>query len=116
LNRTEAALADFATTLALRPGLPHAYFNQGLGYIRLGRYREALAAFDEGMRFADQMPATARAAAHSNRAGLYLILGRRAEAALDLARASTQDPERVEYRVNLERLRAERRSPAEDSR
>jgi len=112
LDRMEEALADFATALELRPGLPHAYFDRGLAYIRLGRYPEALTAFDEGMAFAGTMPETARARAYSNRAGLYLLLGRPEDAFHDLARAAALDSDRAEYRVNLERLRSEIRLPS----
>jgi Flp pilus assembly protein TadD len=53
------------------------------------------------------MPAPARAAAYSNRAGLYLLLARPRDALEDLTKAAALDPERVKYRSNLERLRAE---------
>jgi tetratricopeptide (TPR) repeat protein len=46
-GRPEAALRDFATALELEPGLPYASFNEGLAYIRLGQYIEALRAFNE---------------------------------------------------------------------
>jgi len=116
LHRTEAALDDFATTLVLRPGLPYAYFNRGLAYVQLRRYPDALVAFDEGMAASAQIPEGARAAAFSNRAGVHLLLGQPAAAADDLARAVALDPERAEYRFNLERLRQELRSPAASTR
>jgi protein O-mannosyl-transferase len=106
-GRPDAALADFDTALALRRGLPYAYFNRGLAYIGLRRHAEALAAFDEGFAHAAEMPPRARARAHSNRAGLYLLLGRSSDALADLARAAALEPDRAEYRTNLERLRAE---------
>ncbi|HUG35886.1 MAG TPA: tetratricopeptide repeat protein [Candidatus Limnocylindrales bacterium] len=107
LERMDAALADFDRALALRPGLAYAHLNRGLAYIRLRRYPEALVAFDEGLAHAAEMPPRARARAHSNRAGLYLLMGRSNEAIADLAQAASLDPARAEYRVNLERLRAE---------
>ena len=112
LNRPDAALRDFATTLALRPGLPHAHFNRGLAYIQQGRYPEALAAYDEGLALSDAMSARERAAAYSNRAGIYLLLRRPSDAARDLTRAVELDPGRTEYRINLERLLDTLRPPA----
>jgi tetratricopeptide (TPR) repeat protein len=106
-GRAEAALRDFETALELKPGLPYASLNAGLAYIRLGRYPEALRALDEGIANAGLMPATAQAAAYSNRAGLYLLLARPRDAVEDLAKAASLDPARAEYQSNLERLRAE---------
>jgi hypothetical protein len=57
-----------------------------------------------------QMPAIARAAAYSNRAGVYLLLARPHDAMEDLAKAAALDPAREEYRINLERLRLETRA------
>ena len=109
LGDTGAALSDFATALALRPGLPHAHFNRGLAYIRLGRYQEALAAFNEGMASSGGIRPSARARAHSHRADLYLLLGRPRDALADLIEAAALDPDRAEYRINLERLRRQTR-------
>ena len=52
---------------------------------------------------------SARARAHSNRAGLYLLLGRPRDALADLTEAAALDPDRAEYRINLERLQRETR-------
>jgi len=106
-GRPEEALTDFTTALALRSGLPYASLNAGLAYIQLRRYPEAMRAFDEGIANAGGLPPAARAIAYSNRAGLDLLLGRRSEAMEDLARAASLDPDRPEYRANLESLRAE---------
>jgi protein O-mannosyl-transferase len=110
LDRVDAALHDFAVALELRPGLPYAHFNRGIALVRLRQYPEALAAFDEGFRSSERMPPVPRARAYSNRAGLYLLLGRREDALADLVQAAALDPARAEYRLNLERLRAEIRS------
>jgi len=49
----------------------------------------------------------ALARAHSNRAGLYLRLGRSEDALADLRRAAALDPARAEYRRKVELLTAE---------
>lgn len=106
-GRPEAALRDFGTALDLRPGLAYASLNAGLAHIRLQQYPEALRDFDEGLANGRDMPPPARAAAYSNRAGLYLLLRRPRDAADDLAQAAALDPGRAEYRENLRRLLAE---------
>jgi len=96
LGRLDAALKDFALALELHPGLAYAYFNRALAYIRQ-RWDEACAA----------APGVARARAHSNRAGLYLRLGRSEDALADLRRAAAMDPARAEYRRTVELLNSE---------
>src|SRR5262249_15002120 len=101
LGRDNAALRDFDVALALRPGLPYAHFNRGLALIQLGRPEEALAALDQGL-VAQGVPPFALARAHSNRAGLYLLLGRRRDALADLEQAAALEPDRLEYRENVQ--------------
>jgi tetratricopeptide repeat protein len=79
----------------LRPN-PYAYFNTGLAYVQLHRYPEALEAFDEGLRLADEVPVVTLAAVHSNRAGVHLLLERPQAALEDLAQAVELDPGRAQ--------------------
>ena len=106
-GRPDAALRDFETARDLSPETPYASLNAGLARVGLGQYEEALRDFDEGLAKSGDMPPTARAAAHSNRAGVYLLLGRPRDAVEDLAQAAALDPARAEYGENLRRLRAE---------
>jgi tetratricopeptide (TPR) repeat protein len=107
LGRPDAALRDFDMALELEPGLAYAHWNRALVYIGKNEPDQAFAAFDAGFATASRIPASARARAYSNRAGLHLRLGRAQDALADLHRAIALDPARPEYRRNAEQLAEE---------
>jgi protein O-mannosyl-transferase len=107
LGRLDAALRDFDMALELEPGLAYAHWNRALVYIAKNDPARAFVAFDEGFATASRLPATARARAYSNRAGLHLRLGRSHDALEDLQRALALDPARAEFRRNAELLAEE---------
>jgi tetratricopeptide (TPR) repeat protein len=84
------AMKDYEAGLALMPDMPEARINIGAALYYLGRYSEAVAALDQGVR-AD-LPET-RAAAFYNRALANEQLGNLEAAYADYGQALASDPE-----------------------
>ena len=66
------AIQDYERGLAIMPDMPEAKINLGAVYYNLGRYEEAVAALNEGVKVEN---GEARAAAYYNRALAYERLG-----------------------------------------
>lgn len=71
-QRHERALQDYEAAMKLSPGMPEAKINLGAMFYYVGRYADAVAALNEGVKVEDH---EARAAAYYNRAIAYERLG-----------------------------------------
>lgn len=68
----ERAMKDYDDALRIAPGIPEAKINLGAMLYYMGRYDEAVAALNDGVKIENE---EARAAAHFNRALAYERLG-----------------------------------------
>lgn len=97
----DRAMQDYQAALALTPNMAEAKINLGAMYYYLGRYSDAVAALDEGVRVEDK---TARAAAHFNRGLAYERLGDVDRAYADYRAAVAIQPGFAEAEKQLQRF------------
>jgi tetratricopeptide (TPR) repeat protein len=71
-QRHERAMQDYEAAMKLSPGMPEAKINLGAMLYYVGRYADAVAALNDGVKVEDS---EARAAAYYNRAIAYERLG-----------------------------------------
>jgi tetratricopeptide (TPR) repeat protein len=101
-ERHERAMRDYEAGIALQPDMPEAKINLGAMFYYLGRYAEAVAALDEGVKVEDD---EARAAAHYNRGLAQEMLGEIEKAYADYRTALALDPKLSQAERQLRRFR-----------
>jgi len=89
-QRHERAMQDYQAAIKLSPGMPEARINLGAMFYYLGRYADAVAALDEGVKVEDKH---ARAAAYYNRAIAQEQLGNVEAAYSDYRSALAIEPD-----------------------
>ncbi len=88
-GQLEGAIAQFDQALLLRPDLGAAYHGRGRALDALGRFKEALANFDQAVKLA----AKPRAMLWRDRGGTLRSLGRYGEALSSFSKALAQQPQ-----------------------
>ena len=95
-GRLEAALTDYAKSLALDPDGPRAYNNMGVALRALGRPEAALAAYRRSLALRDDDPGL-----FSNMGNILRHLGRQEEGAESLRRSVALRPDSADAWRNL---------------
>jgi len=86
-NRYVEATNDFSRFIELEPDNPYGYVNRGSALAQIGNYDKALADFNRSI----EIDATC-ADCYYKRYQIYTVMGRDAEAELDLEKAQSLDP------------------------
>jgi tetratricopeptide (TPR) repeat protein len=100
-QRHERAMKDYEAGIALEPDMPEAKINLGAMLYYLGRYADAVAALDEGVKIENR---EARAAAHYNRGLAQEMLGELERAYADYKTAQALDPKLSQAERQLRRF------------
>lgn len=100
-ERHDRAMSDYEAGLKLSPDMPEAKINLGAMLYYLGRFPEAVAALDEGVKVEDR---PARAAAHYNRGLAHERMGEIESAYADYKAAAALDPELTQAAQQLRRF------------
>lgn len=101
LGRIDEAVGDFDAAIARDAGEADAYVNKGMAMLKSeGRWREALALFDEGLRRRTRRPAVA----YFGRAVANELGGNMKQAYLDYREASLLAPKWRDPQVELARF------------
>jgi tetratricopeptide (TPR) repeat protein len=101
-GRHDRAMKDYQAGIKLSPDMPEAKINLGAMLYYLGRYSEAVAALDEGVKIEDT---EARAAAYYNRGLAQEMLGEVEKAYVDYKTALSLDPGLSQAERQLRRFR-----------
>lgn len=96
-GRGERALGDFSRALELSPGLIHALINRGNLFVRLKRFTEAMADYDQALFYSEGR----NALVYFNRSLAQEQLGRKKAAREDLLKAVQLEPENIRFREAL---------------
>jgi tetratricopeptide (TPR) repeat protein len=96
-GRAERALGDFGRALELSPGLIHALINRGNLFVRLKRFTEAMADYDQALFYSEGR----NALVYFNRSLAQEQLGRKKAAQEDLLKAVQLEPENIRFREAL---------------
>jgi protein O-GlcNAc transferase len=86
LNHPDSALQYFKEVVSLDPDFPDGYLNLGNTYGVLGKYRNALRAYENELRARPQSPSVLLNMAH-----VYVLMGMKTEARKTLQRAMKMD-------------------------
>ncbi len=105
LGRYEQSLDDFATVLRLVPNDDYALRRRGSAFVKLKRWRDAVAEYDRALRTAKPTSGDA-ADLHANRGKALSELGRYGPAVDDFAAALRDDPRQSTAAYELAWIRA----------
>jgi tetratricopeptide (TPR) repeat protein len=106
LGRLDDAVADFDAATARDAGEPEAYVNKGMAMLKSeGRWRDAVALFDEGLRRRTRRPEVA----YFGRAAANELGGNMKQAYLDYRQASQLAPTWRDPQVELARFTVQAR-------